>query len=217
MTEARAQVARVWWGVLVAVVALSVPLDLVSFVQTGDGDAGIGALILRHLSYFTMQSNLLVLAAALPLVRDPHRDGPAWRAVRLASLLGITITALVFILILAPDYHPEGIGRFTNVGLHYVSPAMAIGGWSLFGPRESASRTAVLPVLAWPLLWTIWTLIHGAATGWYPYGFLDVNALGYPIALRNVAIITAIAVALLYAFRAADRWLPHGDEPVEQR
>ncbi len=212
MTETRTQIARVWWGVLALVVALSVPLDLVSFVQTSDGEAGIGALILRHLSYFTMQSNLLVLAAALPLVRDPRHDEPVWRVVRLASLLGITITALVFILILAPSYHPEGIGRFTNIGLHYISPAMAVGGWLLFGPRGSVSHAAVVPVLVWPLLWTAWTLIHGAATGWYPYGFLDVNALGYPTALRNVAIITAIAVALLYAFRAADRWLSRHHE-----
>jgi hypothetical protein len=193
--------------VLVAVVALSVPLDLVSFVRTGDGEASIGALTLRHLSYFTMQSNLLVLAAALPLIRDPHHDGPVWRVVRLASLLGITITALVFLLILAPTYHPEGIGRFTNVGLHYLSPILAIGGWLLFGPWGPVSRAAVVPVLAWPLLWTVWTFIHGAATGWYPYDFLNVDALGYPAALRNVAIITAIAVALLYAFRVADGWL----------
>jgi hypothetical protein len=207
VTAARATAARVWWAVLAAVVALSVPLDLVSFVQQNAGEAGLGALVLRHLSYFTMQSNLLVLAAALPLVRDPLYDGPVWRAVRLASLLGITVTALVFWFVLAPDYHPQGIGRFTNIGLHYVSPLMAVGGWLGFGPWGPVSRAALLPVLAWPALWTAWMLAHGELGGWYPYGFIDVDAIGWTAALRNVAIITAVATILLLGFRWADRWL----------
>lgn len=207
MTAARTRTARTWWAVLAAVVGLSVPLDLISFVQQNAGEASLRALVLRHLSYFTMQSNLLVLAAALPLARDPHYDGPVWRAVRLASLLGITVTALVFWFVLAPDYDPQGLGRVTNVGLHYVSPLMAVGGWLLFGPWGPARRAAVLPVLAWPLLWTVWTFAHGALTGWYPYGFVDIAAIGWGAALRNVAVITAVAAVLLFALRWADGWL----------
>ena len=199
--------ARAWWAALAAVVAVSVPLDLWAFVQTRSSEAGVGALVLRHLSYFTVQSNLLVLAAAVPLVRDPHYDGPVWRAVRLASLLGITVTGVVFAVILAPTYHPEGAAVWTNVGLHYAAPLMAVGGWLLFGPWGRTGGGAFGPALAWMAAWVVWTLAHGAATGWYPYFFLDVGVVGYAAALGNVAAIVAGAVVLLLGVRALDQRL----------
>ena len=33
----------------------------------------------------------------------------------------------------------------------------------------------------------MWTLLHGAVSGWYPYPFLDVSELGYPRTLLNIA------------------------------
>ena len=204
MTAARRAAARAWWGGAVAVVALSLALDLPAFLQREAAGAGGAALVVRYLSHFTVQSNLLVLAAALPLARDPGHDGRAWRAVRLASLLGITVTAVVFAVVLAPLYRPVGVAWWTNLGLHYAAPALALGGWVLFGPWGRTGGGAVVPALAWAAGWTAWTLAHGAATGWYPYGFLDADALGYPAALRNVAFVVGGAVALLLALRAAD-------------
>jgi hypothetical protein len=69
----------------------------------------IGTRLWRLFSFFTIESNLIVLAAALALVRRPHRDGAVWRVVRLDSLLGIVITDLVFAIVLAPPRpRPEG-------------------------------------------------------------------------------------------------------------
>ncbi|WP_324277199.1 hypothetical protein [Blastococcus brunescens] len=102
---------------LFAVVAVSVSVGFVlHLVDPADDFLGIGARIVRFVSSFTMRSNLLVLAAVLPLVRGPDHDGPVWRVVRLASLLGITITGLVYVAVLAPLYDPRGIDSWTNAG-----------------------------------------------------------------------------------------------------
>jgi TRAP-type C4-dicarboxylate transport system permease small subunit len=69
--------------------------------------------------------------------------------------------------------------------------------------------------LVWPLAWIGYTLAHGAATGWYPYDFLDVSALGYAVALRNLAFVVLLAAAFLLLFRFVDRRLPAtADRPL---
>jgi hypothetical protein len=49
--------------------------------------------------------------------------------------------------------------------------------------------------LAWPATFTIYALIGGALTGFWPYPFLDADALGWPVVSANVAgMIVAFAV-----------------------
>ena len=197
----REGLARAWWRVLVLFVAVSVLLEGVVWV-TAPLPLGLG--------YFTIQSNLLVLAAALPLARDPWHDGPVWRVVRLDSLLGITVTGLVFAVVLAPYYHPTGLSWWTNIGLHYVSPVLTLMGWALWGPWSRITWSTVARAMLWPAAWVLWTLVHGAATGWYPYGFLDVGQLGLAVALRNVGVIVLMAFGFLLVYRVIDRRRAHG-------
>ena len=49
----------------------------------------VGASLVNFFSFFTIQSNLLVLVSAVSLARNPHQDGPAWRVVRVAGIVGI--------------------------------------------------------------------------------------------------------------------------------
>src|ERR1700743_1028566 len=102
---------------------------------TGDQGVSVPVRLGRLVSYFTIESNLLVLAAAISLVLNPDRDGRLWRVLRLDALLGIVITGLVFGLILADLVHPTGLGAWVNAGFHYFSPWWTLAGWLLFGPR----------------------------------------------------------------------------------
>jgi hypothetical protein len=208
-SSARWTLARTWWSVLALVVAASVATEFVlTIADPADPGTGVATRVIRFFSYFTIQSNLLVLASVLPLVRDPEHDGRQWRVVRLASLLGITVTGLVYAVVLAPLYDPQGLHAWTNTGEHYISPVMTVLGWLLLGPRPRIAMAVVARALVWPLLWIGYTLAHGAATGWYPYDFLDVSALGYVVALRNLAFVVLLAAAFLLLFRFVDRGLP---------
>ena len=68
-----------------------------------DGAAGVVSRLGDTLSYFTMWSNIVVALSATLLALAPQTVTPARRALRLSGLLMITITAIVYALILAPD------------------------------------------------------------------------------------------------------------------
>lgn len=162
--------------------------------------------LVRLFSYFTIQSNIVALVVALLIARRPDRDGPVWRVARLDSLLGIVITGIVFATILAPLVHLEGAAFTATVLLHYLTPWLFLLGWILFGPRPRISWRTVLAAFIWPVAWIGYTLIHGGATNWYPYQFLDADHLGYPIALRNIAAILVMAAVFAVIFRLVDRF-----------
>ena len=52
--------------------------------------------------------------------------------------------------------------------------------------------------LAWPVARLAWTLVVGAATGWYPYPFLDVGAEG-----AGSVAVTCLGVTVLFLALAA--------------
>ncbi|WP_456599204.1 hypothetical protein [Blastococcus sp. SYSU DS0616] len=72
-TSSRA-VARTWWGALAVVVAVSIATQFVLQVADPAGPAlGVLERIVRFFSYFTVQSNLLVLAATVRCGPEPGR------------------------------------------------------------------------------------------------------------------------------------------------
>jgi hypothetical protein len=204
----RRPVASLWWGLLAAVVTASLGTDLVLLLVDGDPAEPLGTRLVRWVSFFTIESNVLVAVATATLARDPERDGVRWRVLRLDALLGIAITGLVYVVVLAPTDHPQGLHVWTNAGLHYVSPVATLLGWLLLGPRPRVTGATVAQALVWPVVYVGWTLLHGAVTGWYPYPFLDVAELGYARALVDVAGVVLLALALLGLFRLVDGTLP---------
>jgi hypothetical protein len=94
--------SRGWHAVLAIVVTASFTgqLYLLAHGETdlsASGDQGVSVAVRlgRLVSYFTIESNLLVLAAAVSLVLDPGRDGRLWRVLRLDALLGVVIALVL--------------------------------------------------------------------------------------------------------------------------
>lgn len=164
--------------------------------------------VTRVFSFFTIQSNVLCALAAVQLARSPDRDGRAWRALRLAGLFGITVTGVVYATVLARIHEPHGWAETaTNAAFHYVVPIGVVAGWLLLGPRPRITRAASA-ALVWPAAWFAWTLVHGAATKWYPYPFVDVTTHGYVVVLRNAFLVLVVLAVVSAAFAAGDRFLP---------
>lgn len=198
---------------LVVVVSLVVQLSLLLFggtdANTGDSLAGVsvGKRLADLFSYFTIQSNLFVLAASLTLALAPARDGRVWRVVRLDALLGISITGIVYWTLLAPLVDLSGWGLVAGLGFHLVSPLATVVVWLLVGPRPRIAWSTVGWAFAWPLAWVAYIFVRGAVTGWYPYPFLDVSEVGYGPALLAVGGVLLLGVLLLLLFRRLDRRL----------
>jgi hypothetical protein len=149
-----------------------------------------------------------VLVVATSLALHPARDGRVWRVLRLDALLGIVITGIVYATVLVGLVHHDGIEVWVNAGFHYIAPWATLLGWLLFGPRPRIDWQTMCWSALWPVLWIGYTLIRGAATGWYPYPFLDVTEHGYPTVLRNIAFVLLAAVLVALALKLVERLMP---------
>jgi len=209
----RTSSARAWHGLTALVATAALVLQVLLVVQGGRVLADVEApdlpvRLARLVAYFTVQSNLLVAVTAWTLARDPHRDGPGWRVLRLASTVGIVVTGLVHLVLLAPLLDLTGADALADALLHRVVPLLAVTGWLVLGPRPRATPRVALGVLAWPLAWLVVTLTVGATTGWYPYPFLDPREDGVGAVAVSCAAITLLVGALLVLALVLDRRLP---------
>lgn len=172
-----------------------------------DGVAGLFGRVVDSLSYFTNLSNVLVAVVLTMLARDPDRGGRVWHAVRMDSLVMISITGLIYAIVLAPDAQVEGLDIIVNAIKHYIVPIMTVFLWLLVGPRRQITFASVFTALIIPITWAIYTLIRGEFISAYPYGFLNVIANGLPAVLTNIAGVAALGVVLGLLFWAVDRLL----------
>jgi hypothetical protein len=226
------KLSRWWHGLIAAVIAVALVIQLVLVFQGGadanSGDTGaavgVGVRLWRLFSYFTIQSNVILLAAALVLAARPAFDGRVWRVVRLDALLGILITGLVYAIVLAPDIHLTGWALAATIGFHYISPWAAVAAWLLLGPRPgTGSWSTVAAAFLWPVAWLVYIFVQGAFTHWYPYPFMDVTKIGFGAAVRNALLVVVVALVFAALVKLLDRRLPallrreDADPPAETR
>ncbi|MGA4865770.1 Pr6Pr family membrane protein [Streptomyces lavendulocolor] len=174
----------------------------------------------RVLSYFTIQSNLL-LATVLALSARRAWSGhpPLPPRVTTGAVLLITITGLVYHLLLADAAAfsmtgaQAGPHAVANQLLHTVTPLGALLDWLLLTlPGGLRPRDAALWLLC-PLAYLIFALTRGAllspgTPARYPYPFLDVTAHGYPGVLQRALVLGLLFYALALALITLDRIRP---------
>ncbi|WP_374946723.1 Pr6Pr family membrane protein [Agreia sp.] len=208
--------SRWWYGVIAAVVLGSLVIQLV-LIFTGGADANSGesgttasvpVRLWRLFSFFTVESNIVVMIVSLFLVVNPLRRGTWWDAVRLNALLAITITGIVFAVVLAPQLHLTGWALVATIGFHYISPWATVLGWLIFGPRPRFRWSTVAAAFILPVAWLVYIFVQGAFTHWYPYPFLDVTEIGLGAALLNALIVLAVAGVFALVFRLIDAKVP---------
>lgn len=182
---------RVALGV-VALVAVAARLS----ERSGDP----GFTVANFFSYFTVQSNLiaggvLLAAGVVALRRRPASERlDLWRG---GATLYIATTGIVYSALLAAD--EPSLLRWTNLVLHYAMPLALVVDWVVDTPRRRIHFRSALVWLAYPAAYISYTLIRGAATGWYPYPFVDVADRGYPAVLLTTAILAIAMLAAIWA------------------
>jgi hypothetical protein len=180
---------------LIAVAALIVQYWLL--VRTFDGD--IGAATLRFLNYFTLLSNVVGAAAFLfPALAPGSAAGRYFSrpAVRTAATLYLVVVGVVYHALLASRWDPKGWQLAADVALHTITPVAIVIDWLFLTGKRDLSMAYVPRAVLFPLVFAVWVLILGAVSGFYPYPFLDVAALGYPRVLTNLAILLALFAIL---------------------
>ena len=206
--------ARSFFGVTSALVTYGLVLQL---VLAAGNDAGrftsVAGRIVNTLSFFTVQSNILVAVTTGLLAVRLARTSTLFRVLRLTAVIGITITGVVFHLALANLQELSDKEAAADWVLHTASPILCVAGWLLFGPRGQVSRRVAGLCVTFPLAWLAYTLIRGELVDdrfghpYYPYPFLDVAQLGYGPVVVAIALVAALFGVLALLALALDRRL----------
>ncbi len=162
---------------------------------------GLGERLIRFIGYFTVLSNILIAVVTWTLALGRDSDTAGWRTLRLTSLVAIAVTGLVHWFLLRPLLDLEGADYLADKLLHVAVPLIAVIGWLVFGPRGRVQARDVLASLVFPIVWLGYTLVRGAATGFYPYPFLDADAEGYA-----AVALASLGIAVLFVGVAALAW-----------
>jgi hypothetical protein len=201
--------ARLYRGLFAAVTWLALAVQ-VALAVGGKGGWDVAASIVRLFSFFTILTNVLVaLAFTGPLLRD-HRRLARWSAsegVRASVAMYITVVGVIYHLLLAPYWNPTGWLLIVNVVLHTVTPTAFVLDWLLFTPKGRLRWIDAAKWLGFPLVYGAWTLVHGLATGWWPYGFVDPGQIGWGGLGVSLMAFAAFFYALGLLIVAMDRAL----------
>jgi hypothetical protein len=182
-------------------------------------DMSTTAAVVRFLSYFTILSNLWVtLGFTLPLLAPKSAIGGffATASTRGASAVYIVIVGVTYSLLLRHLLHLQSWAKVADVIVHHGMPVFYLGYWFLFAPKSALRWKDAAAWLLYPLAYLIYTLLHGAYTGWYPYPFLNVTGLGYRQTLANVAVFVVAFLGLGLLIVAIGRWKSEVPTPVAE-
>jgi hypothetical protein len=188
---------------MAALILAAVVTEFRNAMRTVPADGSSTATIVTNFfSYFTIESNLFAFAALVAggvwaLTRKSQE--PMWIATLFAAATTfMTITGIVYNLLL------RGIALATtpwaNEVLHLIGPVFLVVDLLFAPPRRRLPWRTVGVVIAFPILWVVYTLLRGEnvvapLTGdgwWYPYPFLDPHAQdGYLVVALYVAGIAA--------------------------
>ncbi|MDW8315060.1 MAG: Pr6Pr family membrane protein [Rhodovarius sp.] len=162
------------------------------------------------LGFYTILT-FLVVTALLGALAAGRRVGP--RALGWAALQAVMI-GLIYHLLLADAWSPQGLMWWADQGLHVVLPVGMALFWWRYVPHGRLARRDALIWLGWPAGFAVYALARGAATGWYPYWFLDVASLGW----RSVGLaVLLLGIAFLLGgllMVAIDRALARSGEKM---
>jgi hypothetical protein len=161
-------------------------------------------------SYFTILSNIVVAIVMTTIVLKPSvfnrrgRSGTIWRALRLDSLLMITITGIVYNLLLAGG-PKTGWDNISNQLQHVVNPIVTVAVFLLAGPRGMLKLKTIGQALILPIIWAVYVLTRGTMINAYPYYFFDVATYGWLSVITFIAQILAFAVVIGFIFLGYDK------------
>lgn len=158
--------------------------------------------VVNYFSYFTIQSNLIgvavfVFGATRRAYRSPRLD-----QARGAATTYLTITFVVFSLLLAGTDVDTAI-PWVNTVLHEIFPVAVMVDWLLDPPARRITAQQAVTWLIYPIAWTGYSLIRGGLTGRYPYPFLDPANGGYGTVTVYVVGIFVLGLVVIGAVAAA--------------
>ena len=157
--------------------------------------------LVNFFSYFTILSNALAAIALLigayysfTVKRDPR-----WYNLFLAAVVTyMATTGVVYNLLLRNITLDQGSTvPWSNEVLHLIAPIYIVVVWILSPGKSKLAWTSIWAIIAFPLVWSVYTMIRGPLVGWYPYPFLNPDGPDGPVSvIVYVVAISAFIIAV---------------------
>lgn len=209
---------------------LSVLYKAAVFLLTGVGlylNSGLPRhLNLSILKYYTMLSNLLcflyfgaALVYGIAVIRRLGGRGGAVLLPRFkgAVTIAILVTLLIYQFLLADT--PFSMGAGSSLGnnlVHLFVPVLVILDWLLFDAKgrfhvQDPCLWCALPMIYWGCTLLAARLgVTYMAGSRYPYGFIDIDRLGFLRVAQNVGLLLLGFLVLCYLIYSVDKLLSRG-------
>lgn len=154
--------------------------------------------IVNFFSYFTNLGNLiaivvLVVGAIRLLRRTPSTRG--WEIVRFCDTVNMAFVGLVFNILLTTTELGDLI-PWVNVIVHMLMPIVVVLDWIILPPVVRFRFVVALVGLVFPVVYSVYSLVRGAVTSFYPYPFYNPDAVGGAsgVTLYLIALVVGLAV-----------------------
>ncbi|MCY3410681.1 MAG: Pr6Pr family membrane protein [Candidatus Heimdallarchaeota archaeon] len=134
---------------------------------------------LKAYQFFTVQSNLFVtLWISLYFIWDEKRFEKLTGKIHGALTSYISLTFLVYSVVIAPIHTPERLEIYTSLVFHYLIPILFWVNFVLFERKLIEMKNIIYYSISYPLLYVGFVMILGFLTGDFVYGFFDIIQLG---------------------------------------
>jgi len=158
------------------------------------------ASALSTLKYFTIQSNIIVILYFALFSFGKLRDNTMFIKLIGAVVVYITITFLVFAVMLQGTWNPVGLALLGSVLNHYVVPLMVISFFITYRKKYQFVKKDLLQWLVYPLVYLLFLIIHGIISNDYIYPFFEIDDYGLLYFL--VAFIGIMTLFFILSFGA---------------
>lgn len=198
-------------GTLVGAYGLGLQFWLLYTDMTSNGATPLEATW-RYFAYFTILTNTFVtLVMARAALKPASYTGLNAPSIELMAVTSILFVCIVYNLLLASRWDPQGWQKTADVIVHDAVPIIFAIFWFLRPHGSLTWRDAGIAAL-WPLAYAVYGLSRGAFDHFYPYFFMDPTQVSYLIIARNmIGLVVAFllgAALLLTVSRALAKRQP---------
>ncbi len=209
-------VFRAVMAVLIVAAVVGQLMTSVAFWKS-EGVTDFPFFFTNYFSYFTIESNLLAAVVfsigAVFLIRRTGADPHWFLMLRVSVFAYMVTTGIVYNLLLRSIPSPPGSSlEWSNEVMHTVVPIVVLVDWILVPGRAALAKRSILPVIVFPIVWVIYTLVRGPLainqlTGrpWYPYPFLNPDLAGN--SYGTVALYVLMIAIVISGLAAVGVWI----------
>lgn len=163
------------------------------------------------LLYFSVDSAVWAALAAVSTLAGC--SGAAWQRLRLAAVVGVALSAIVFVFVIVPatetgtwfQPHDDLPVRTATLLIHGVAPVLVIAEY-LLRPAGLPVSASILWSYPWPLAYLAGTAVLAVTldADALPYPFLLPSMVGWPTVVGACLSLAALVGLLGWAFGTLD-------------